>query len=158
MAWETDKRYRFRVVKGEHTIRQIQTTGTVTVEVMWECVHGSESGQRVRWQGYLNSEKNTKDAIEQLRAMGWTGGRFGDWAGMGSREFEGSVLFEFSDGKKYPRGAFARQPSTVHRGDGIKTSTLDAINGRFGALLAGDAAEPSPDEPAPAAAGDELPF
>lgn len=149
MGWEHEARYRFRSVRGEHTIRRIASTGTVTIEVLWECVRGPNAGATVRWQGYLNSEKNVDDAIWQLRAMGWTGQRFGEWAGMGSCEFEGVVMLERNEGKTFARGAFARAPQTVRRGEDVGADVLGGLNARFGALLA-----PARDVAAPASTGD----
>lgn len=106
MTWEVGKRYRFRAVPGEFAIKKIETTGTRFVEGLVEVTLGSELGSRIRYQGYVNSERNAKQTADDLRAMGCKMQRWGDWSGLGLVEFTGMVMADEKDGKTYFRVAF----------------------------------------------------
>jgi len=137
MAWENGMRYRVRAVQGQIGIRRIPTTGTMVVEVLFDVTKGPQAAAQVRWQGFLNSPANAEKAFAELRAMGWTGSKLGQWTGIGTKECTVAVMLETgADGKTYPRGAFVRPLQSVDAGEHAATGAdVDALNERFGNLL-----------------------
>lgn len=166
--WMSEGRYRARAVVGEVEIKQIPNESkTRYVEVMLEVTSGEMTGERVRWRGYLNSVSNAERAATELRAMGWRGGRWGDWSGIGSREVQFTCMIDQNGGKSYPRAAFVQEPPTLKRENLVDANAIDELNRLFG----GAAKAPPPpngvDPTAPTVAapgepaevtGDEIPF
>jgi hypothetical protein len=165
MAWEHRQRYQGRGVAGEIAIKSIGTTGTKYVEAVIECTVGPNVGQRVRWKGYVNNEKNVEATVAELRAMGWRGKRLGDWSGFGSTEIEFQCLVE--EGQKpdasgrlprYFKAAFVRPRTRVNDKARASLKEVDDVNAEFGHLLGGEGvAGPVPLD-ASDAAEDDIPF
>jgi hypothetical protein len=131
MSWVGGQNYRGKAVKSEFAIKMIPTTGTRTVEGMIEVTMGPQQGERVRWRGYLNSPENVARATAELRAMGWTGAKWGDWSGLGSRE--GRFKLMTDQGKKpgevYYRAAFFGPIPTMDRSTNAVTAEgLNELN------------------------------
>lgn len=160
MSWESGKRFRFKAVPGQVLVARNPTTGTPSVEIMLECSHGPQVGQRIRWKGYLNTNANGETAIAEMRAMGWRGQKLGDWAGLGNVEFEASTLSEVGkDGKTYWRAAWPRALATVKTEKSVDEKDLADLNGQLGGLFT-KLADPLPPAPVVSEAGadGEIPF
>ncbi len=165
MTWEAGRRYRGKAVQGQAQVERNKNTGTESVHVMIEVVHGDCTGRRTRSRGYLNSPTNIDVTIAELRAMGWKGAKLGDWAGLGTKEVEFTLLSEVStsDGKTYYRAGFIRPLATLNAERSVEASSLDELNARLGAALNPTRVIPTNGVvPTPAAEGDapqdEIPF
>ena len=135
--FEAGQNYRARALDA-----QIETIGenqTVLIEVLLEVVLGPLLGRRIKWRGWLNSEKNAKMAIEQLRATGWRGERFGEWIGLGAEEvdFECKIEERTVDGKvrRFPSAAFLRRPMALRPRNPTPKDVVDGLSKSFGGLL-----------------------
>lgn len=163
MQFENQKRYRMRAVSGEVAIKVIESTGTRYVEVMCEVTKGDLAAERVRYRGYLNTAENAQRSANDLRVMGWRGSRWGDWSGIGSREFQGTTMI---DEGKYPRVAFVSDVPTVSEKGTVKQDAIDELNKLFApppppqrATSSSANGAPSPSSPTEAApADDNIPF
>lgn len=135
---------------GQIALRRIETTGTVYVEAIVEGTRGAEEGLEIRYRGFLNSEKNVATTVRELRAMGWTGNKLGQWTGIGSREFSFSVsIEEGDDGKSYSRACFVRPPQSVE--SNVKDATTEDMNRRLSSLLSQGARTAPPETSTPPA-------
>ena len=145
MAWEHEKRYRGRAVVGEAQIEKFDNANqTLSALILVEVQSGPNQGQRLRFRGYLNNATNVERTIEEMRAMGWRGGRLGNWDGLGSKEFEFTCMSEIgADKKVYYRAAFVRPLSTVNAEKSVDAAALDALNAQFADVLAKPAAMPA---------------
>lgn len=167
--FEAQKRYRMRAVTGEVAIKE-NDNGTRSVEVMCEVTAGPLQTERVRYRGYLNTAANAERAANDLRVMGWRGQRWGDWSGIGSREFQGTTMLDVNaeTGKTYARVAFVSEVPTISDKGKVDAAAIDELNKLFApppppratssSSTANGAAAPPPSAEADAAGGDEIPF
>jgi hypothetical protein len=170
MQFESNKKYRMRAVAGEAAIKANEKTGTRYVEVMCEVTAGPLETERVRYRGYLNTAENAERAANDLRRMGWRGLRWGDWSGIGSREFQGTTMIDVGDdGRKWARVAFVNDVPTISDKGTVDAGAVDELNklfapppppARAAAPTSANGAAPPPQSAAGDAggAGDEIPF
>lgn len=139
--FEGGKRYRGRAVAGEIGLKVANNENrTRSVEVIVECTLGPELGERVRYRGYVNNEKNAKTTADELRAMGWRGARWGDWSGIGSKEFTWTCMIDTGqDGTEYRRAAFPRDLLALSDKGAATEADLDALNRQLGGVAAASA-------------------
>jgi hypothetical protein len=119
---------------GRYRMRGVEAGGDVTskggfdfVEVMCEITQqGPHAAMRVKFRGYLHTEREAKRTIEALRVLGWKGKtrtdlealRGGNLHGIGSCEVIGSVQHDAGIGRngkpgRFPRVAFINAIPTV---------------------------------------------
>ncbi len=147
MQFENKKRYRMQAVAGEVAIKVNPETGTRYVEIMCEVTRGDLQAERVRYRGYVNTPSNAERAANDLRLMGWRGLKWGDWNGLGSREFQGTVMIDMGDnGKQYPRVAFVNEVPSISDKNTVDAGAIDELNRTF-----------APPPPAPRANGAPAP-
>lgn len=160
MGWEVGKRYRGKAVAGEFAIKKIDKTGTRYVEGLVEVTMGPQLGERVRYRGYVNSERNAEATAGELRAMGCRSGKWGDWQGIGSREFSFVVMAdEGQDGKTYFRATWARELATTSDRGKVAVGDLDDLNAQFGGAMTKAREGGAAPAPEPAPEGEEaIPF
>lgn len=163
MSWVAGQRYRFKAVGPTHAqIEKNPKTGTPSAQILAEVTLGPQLGQRLRWRGYLNTTANGQTAIAEMRVMGWKGTKLGDWAGLGSVEFEATVLSEVSptDGKTYYRLAWPRALAKMKTENAVKGDELGELNATLGDLLqkADPASLPAAPTPTDAGGDEQIPF
>lgn len=153
MAWEFGNQYRVRTVQGEAAIKTLPNEKrTMLVEIMFEVIRGPSQGQRAPYKGFLNSAENVQRTMNDLRAMGWTGKRWGDWSGLGGREFQAKLVADDGTDREgqqtqFPRFAFPRPLRTVSDQHVSSMDELDRLNAQFNVeaiteAMDHDAAEP----------------
>lgn len=131
MAWETGARYRGRGVRNEFHITK-NVNGTTYVEGFVEVTLGPMTGQRLRYRGYLNTDKNRETTAGELRAMGWKGERWNDLGGIGGKEFNfvclgDQVRDDQGNEKTYLRAGFVRELETLDRRKALSNDEVDKL-------------------------------
>lgn len=129
--WQFGEWYRFRSLPSQQVIKRLPLKGTLVVEVLCEITAGPKSGQRLAYNGYINTADNAARTMRDLRAMGWKGVKWGDWSGLGAgREFESRVMADSRGDAVYPRMAFPRPVKTVdlkHEASAVDVDNLNAM-------------------------------
>lgn len=123
--WIAGDYYRGRGVPGEITIKEIGEKRTQLVEALIEVTKGPMTGRRVKFRGYVNSEKNAEKTAEMLRAAGWRASRWGDWSGWGTKEIDFQLML---DQGKYPRAEFLREPKRLSEEGCIDEAAIERLN------------------------------
>lgn len=140
MRWENGKTYTGTAQAGQFVIKRLNNEkGTQLIEGQLRSDFGATEGEFIRWKGYVNSESNIKRTIAELRAMGWRGTKLGDWTGIGTTKVQFMVKIEpGNDGKRYPVASFVRPVAATSDQGALSREGVDALNAKFGHLLAGD--------------------
>lgn len=139
MAWERGQQYRGKAVVGQFQIERIPTTGTAYVVGYIECTLGPQLGQRLRYQGYVNSERNFEATVDELRIMGGKVQRLGDWNGIGSKEVMFTAMADDVEGaggkKTFFRATFIKPVAVLNEAKAVPASDVDDLNRKFADLL-----------------------
>ena len=148
--WTDKQRYAGRGIPGQIALRTIPTTGTAYIDAVLVALAGPQAGQQIRYRGFVNTRENAERTIGELRAMGWTGTKFGEWRGFGAKDCSFVSMLEFGNDKKnYFKACFIRPPQSV--GDSDPSAVFDA-NKAFGDLLTQPGAPSNAPDSAPAPA------
>lgn len=163
MSWVGGQKYRGRACPNDFAIKAFDNEkGTRYVEGLIEVTMGPQQGQRIRYRGYVNSDKNREATAAELRTMGCKLQRWGDFSGIGKEEI-GFTCMTDDDGKGgvFYRAAFVKPVPKIDRKNAIAAADLEDMplppppkdarangaEGSRGDAYDGDDAEPASDFP-----------